>query len=74
MLYFSVLWMHTVATSCRGGQTAPAIAKVVFFAKSILPMYALSGKKLGSKLMMTIIRGGVKNPSHGYILLTEIFC
>ena len=31
-------------------------------------------KKLGSKLMMTIIRGGVKNPSHGYILLTEIFC
>ena len=51
MLYFSVLWMHTVATSCRGGQTAPAIAKVVFFAKSILPMYALSGKKIGFKIL-----------------------
>ena len=53
MLYFSVLWMHTVATSCRGGQTAPAIAKVVFFAKSILPMYALSGEKMGSKFYIS---------------------
>ena len=45
---------HTVTTPCKGGQSAPANAKVVFFfAKSMLAMYALSGKKMGSKFYIS---------------------
>ena len=51
MLYFSVLWMHTVATSCRGGQTAPAIAKVVFFAKKYTSYVCPVWEKIGFKIL-----------------------
>ena len=53
MLYFSVLWMHTVATSCRGGQTAPAIAKVVFFAKKYTSYVCPVWEKIGFNTQFT---------------------